>query len=264
MPLRQAISVIQVIAVISLIAVAIGLMLPAICSVRQAAARSRCTNNLRQLGVAVYNYVSADRDKLPYGVAPDTSLPVDQRLSFNAILLPFIESNDVYRKLQKQERWDSPRNSEAVMHYGIKVFQCPEWVEETWKPTQEHPMFPSDHRAPTNYVGIGGLGLDAGMLPLDDVRVGMLGYERQLKITDVKDGTENTILMLESGDDPGPWMRVGIRTLRGIDTANLPVTGEGRQFGGMHRSSSYSFLRKKPVGGNILLAYLCSASLKDS
>jgi hypothetical protein len=244
---RRAITLLKVVCLLVLVAVAAGFLFPAVCKVRHAAARSTCSNNLKQLGVAVHNYASANDDRMPPGTVAGTSLPVEQRLSFNALLLPYLECSDVYRKLAQDEPWDSPRNAEAVSNYQTKVFRCPGLLQAR----QSEP--PWDGNAPTNYIGVAGIGLDAASLPLDDPRIGMLGYERQLRITAVKDGTENTILMMESDRDPGPWIRGGPSTLRGIDIADRPITGENRAFGGTHRPSD-TFFSKRPTGSNILLA----------
>ncbi len=251
---HRAFTLLELINVIAIIGVLISLLLPAVCKVRHAAARSACACNLKQLGVAVHNYASANSDQLLPGTAPDTSLPVDQRLSFNALLLPYIECDNVYKRLARTEAWDSATNSAAVENYGNKIFRCPEWAEESWKPTPEQPAIPNDRRSPTNYIGIAGLGLDSPTWPLEDPRIGMFGYDRKLKITQVKDGTANTVFMLESGRDLGPWLRGGSSTLRGLDPNDPPFTGVGRPFGGMHASEGYSFRRKRPSGSNVLVA----------
>jgi len=263
MQAHRAATALKVVGAIVVAAIVAGLLMPAVCRVRQAAARSTCSNNLRQLGMAVHNYADSNLDRLPPGTVTGTLLPVDQRLSFNVLLLPYIECSNVYSELAQVEVWDSPRNDAAVANYRTKLFRCPEWVEESWKPTAPQSELPWDRHSPTNYVGVAGVGLDAGSLPLEDSRIGMLGYERQLKIEEVKDGLANTILLLESGRDPGPWIRGGAGTLRGIDTGDLPITGENRQFGGMHRSSSFSLLPRRPIGANVLLGDVSVRYVKD-
>jgi prepilin-type N-terminal cleavage/methylation domain-containing protein/prepilin-type processing-associated H-X9-DG protein len=100
-------TLIELLVVIAIIAVLIALLLPAVQSAREAARRSQCTNNLKQLGLAMHNYVSGNEALPPvsvdcpywtsangcYGVAPH------QNWSQHARLLPFMEQNPVYNAI---------------------------------------------------------------------------------------------------------------------------------------------------------------------
>src|SRR5262249_24265665 len=107
--------------------------------------------------------------------------------------------------------------------------------------------------AHTNYVGVAGRGADAATLPRDDPRAGIFGYDRKLKVEQVKDGLSNTLLLLDTARDVGPLLRGGPSTVRGVDPSDAPLIGDGRPFGGTHFSDS-SFEWKTPRGGNVLLA----------
>jgi len=100
-------TLIELLVVIAIIAVLISLLLPAVQSAREAARRAQCTNNLKQLGLAMHNYVSANEALPPVCIDPtwtgnsgDTQVPMPhQNWSQHARLLPYLEQNQVYNAI---------------------------------------------------------------------------------------------------------------------------------------------------------------------
>src|SRR5437660_448830 len=103
---RNAFTLIELLVVIAIIAVLVGLLLPAVQKARDAAARTQCQNNLKQIGLAIYNYESA-YGSLPaaYSVLPTADMDPNAQfagsrkgLSLLANLLPFVEQSKIYNE----------------------------------------------------------------------------------------------------------------------------------------------------------------------
>ena len=94
---RRGFTLIELLVVIAIIAVLIGLLLPAVQKVREAAARAKCQNNIKQLGLAVQNFASANLDKLPDCVSSQNgNPPARYNGSWHFNILPYLEQNAIY------------------------------------------------------------------------------------------------------------------------------------------------------------------------
>jgi type II secretory pathway pseudopilin PulG len=153
-------------------AIALGFALPAIQKVRSAAARSQSQNNLKQIGLAIHNYESAN-GHLPMDILDKNGKPI---LSWRVTILPYIEQDAIYKNMKLDEPWDSENNARFSKSI-IKTFLAPNATQTTDK----------DGYALTNYLGASGKGaaFESGV---------------KLKFAHFSDGLSNTIFVVDSAD----------------------------------------------------------------
>jgi prepilin-type processing-associated H-X9-DG protein len=217
---RQGLTLIELLVIIAILAILIGLLLPAIERVRTASARMACQNNMRQIGLALANYSDKHESLLPAGTIVDSAAEPKQRLSFLVHLLPYIEQEGVYKKIDRKLGWDAPENQPAAATL-IRTFVCP--------------AAPTALKIETSYVGVTGVGGDSATLPADHPRAGAFSHDQPRKVKDAA----NTLVMLETQSDNGPWAAGGSPTLRFIPRGEPTPIAQGGAFGAMHHESRW-------------------------
>jgi hypothetical protein len=218
----------ELLVVLGVLAVLVGLMLPATRRIREPANRMKCQNNLKQLLLGLNNYEDNHGPPFPSTERPERTtegaFPTgcigpgarpDERLSWMVAILPFIEQDGLYRRFDESKGYAGNLSPAGTR---VAVYVCP--------------SAPASGDGVTNYVAMAGLGADAAGRPAGAAGNGFLGYDRRTTFAMIKDGTSDTIALAETRTDVGPWARGGPSTLRGFDPADLPVAGDGRPFGG--------------------------------
>jgi prepilin-type N-terminal cleavage/methylation domain-containing protein len=214
---RRAFTLVELLVVIAIIGVLVALLLPAVQAAREAARRSSCSNNQKQIALAMHNY----HDKyqtLPWAVSAGLGF------TFHAHILPEVEQSPLHAIIQWQESGSAtdstPNNSFSIVSKTVlPVFKCPsEPTQKTWAPSLNN----LSGRAVGSYVGCVGNNVTGDrLLPSGqiDVRNGngtMLVYHvvhatnrrGPINFAAITDGTSNTFLGGES-----PWSVTGVCTI---------------------------------------------------
>lgn len=197
-------TLVELLVVIAIIGILVGLLLPAVQSAREAARRMSCSNNVKQIALALHNYESAHK-KFPFGWNTHGTL-------WSAMILPYIEQNNLYSTLEFDEsrNWatnDTP--NELAGGVLLSGFRCPSM------PIEEHIESNSGipQRVPVSYRAVGGSEVtsdDTSTRPIPDTKSfemlnlnGMFYACSATTFGTIPDGTSNTFAIGESMTDPG-------------------------------------------------------------
>ncbi len=225
---KKGFTLIELLVVIAIIAILTSLLLPAVQQAREAARRTQCKNNLKQIGLALHNYHDAlqifppgyiDRNGSPNST-PDNDL--GPGWGWATLLLPFLEAGDVYNQINVSQGITVGTNAQVSLTL-MKTYQCPS------DPLQDpFPVYDSSFTAPIatvahgNYLGCNGwvecfngaggnpqLGLGDDGLPgtFGPAGVGTFYRNSNISITKIRDGLSKTIVVGErsSNHSPSTW-----------------------------------------------------------
>jgi prepilin-type N-terminal cleavage/methylation domain-containing protein/prepilin-type processing-associated H-X9-DG protein len=221
---RRGFTLIELLVVIAIIAILIGLLLPAVQKVREAAARAKCQNNLKQIGLAVHAFTSANNENLP---APIGTVNGVYTGTWGRILLPYVEQNAAYAQFDPNSPTQAtaisnPANA-AAMATRVPVYQCPSvpnggrMITGTTAGGVAYTAAPTDYvycnQITLNVAAIGELNaynptvypVDSGNAPIGGWNNGMLRSEGRT-VLGVTDGLSNTFMGInEIADKPNVW-----------------------------------------------------------
>jgi prepilin-type N-terminal cleavage/methylation domain-containing protein/prepilin-type processing-associated H-X9-DG protein len=230
--LKAGFTLIELLVVIAIIAVLVGLLLPAVQKVREAAARMQCSNNLKQLGLALHSYHDTNQafpqayKKLP--TSDPTAPPGTGTYGAGAfvLILPYIEQGNLYRGIDVSRAALSsinmPPNNPAYST-PIKTFLCP---SSPGSPTVGYSAELANSfsnfgiavaPAPglifgrTDYAPDAGMSADiAGISINAGASIICQPPDGPVRITDISDGTSNTMMVVEDAGRPGWYGSKGV------------------------------------------------------
>ncbi len=201
---RRGFTLVELLVVIAIIATLIGLLVPAVQKVREAANRLSCANNLKQLGLALHNFHDA-HDEFPPGrvQGPYPAAWVYWRANHGwaVFILPDLEQEPLYGLYHWDQDLSAPANQGVVAH-PLKNFWCPSAPEQD--------RYDYTHGQFATYGGKGACGdyaptwLVDPSLATGDNR-GVLVPNCMTKMASITDGTSNTILLTEDAGRPRLW-----------------------------------------------------------
>jgi prepilin-type N-terminal cleavage/methylation domain-containing protein/prepilin-type processing-associated H-X9-DG protein len=255
---RSAFTLIELLVVIAIIAVLIALLLPAVQSAREAARRTQCVNNLKQIGLALHNYHDS-LNSFPLGRVYFAAVGVNDSFSPHSQFLPFMEQTTVYNTINFSLIWSAPGQATATAT-TIAGFLCP---------SDPHTYAFPTGLAGNNYRSNEGNGLPFGWGVSDPNNVntslpapnGLFFADMVVTIAAVTDGTSNTAAFSEhlTGDfsnaistpedtfEPGTYPATVLQAIQqcnAIDTTNLSFQGYSTVGApwiyGYHSTTSYN------------------------
>jgi prepilin-type N-terminal cleavage/methylation domain-containing protein/prepilin-type processing-associated H-X9-DG protein len=214
-------TLIELLVVIAIIGVLVSLLLPAIQAAREAARRTQCSNNLKQIGLGFQNHAAELNGEFPqnstlfqnpaaiqwpfYGLKSPFG-------SWSTKILPYIDGGNIYDKYNREKDWwDSTGDNATISAMRLNMYLCPSTPNSGRYLITTNSAGFTFNAPPADYVGVGGM---------YDTAAGGAYYHRGVlqakvsasptRVKDILDGLSNTVAVVEICDKPNTWR---LRTL---------------------------------------------------
>lgn len=191
---RFAFSLVELLVVVSIVAALTSLLLPAVLASRSAARRTQCQNNQRQIGIALQAHHEA-LGHFPVGGLEwrPNAASKNRQLAWSAFLLPYLEQQPLFDRLDLNTAFDSPENASGAAQI-VPIYVCP---------SSRRGGRLVDGRGPCDYGGIYGERITSPNHPPK----GTMLFDTRLSREHIRDGLSNTLIVAEDSHfDDGQWI----------------------------------------------------------
>ena len=203
---RSGFTLVELLVVIAIIGLLIALLLPAVQAAREAARRSQCLNNLKQMGVALHNYHQSHRRLPPASTSPVDAgvwnIHSDPRVhlhSWASLILPYVEDTSLHGIIDYRVSSLDPANRRAA-ETVLSLYRCPSFVGSDYSGEPQYTAI-SQMLALRNYVSLGATTIGSLWGPGVDGRRrpdGTIYFQSETRFKDITDGLSNTVLIAET------------------------------------------------------------------
>lgn len=218
-PARRGFTLVELLVVIAIIGVLVALLLPAVQAARESARRMKCSNNLKQIGLALHMY----HDNV--GSFPPGAF-VTNNLSWNVLILPYLEQASLYNQFNfNLGAFNGAPNQEGPnknLHATVRMnaYLCPSSIVDIWATHPSSALLDGRKTYASHYYGIMGpksattaIAYEFDPAPAGQggfALSGVLGRDSRVRLANVTDGASNTLLVGEisrPGGDGSSWVR---------------------------------------------------------